>query len=72
MAATTTTDARYSLDSPKRRMRCTHCGYGAVLRALPVDCPMCCHSSWEPDTWRPFGHLRDVWQRDGEGPTAAA
>jgi hypothetical protein len=70
--AATTTHVRYAFDSPKHHVRCAQCGYGAVLRALPLECPMCRQSSWEPDTWRPFGHLRDVWNRDGAGPTAAA
>jgi hypothetical protein len=33
---------------------------------------MCRNSSWEPDTWRPFGHLRDVWAGDGTRPPSAA
>jgi hypothetical protein len=70
--AATTTRGRDLFDLPKHHVRCAHCGYGAVLRTLTVDCPMCRSSSWEPDTWRPFAHLRHVWERDGREPTAAA
>jgi hypothetical protein len=70
--AATTEGLRDAIDSPKRQVRCARCGYGAIARTLPSECPMCRSSSWEPATWRPFGHLRDVWDREGEGPTAAA
>ena len=70
--ATTTEHVRYAFASQKQHLRCAHCGYGAVARTLPTECPMCQSSSWESETWQPFGHLRDVWDRDGEGPTAAA
>jgi hypothetical protein len=70
--AATTTDTQSSFDSPKHHVRCADCGYGAVARALPDQCPVCRASSWEPDTWHPFGHLRDVWPGDETRPPSAA
>jgi len=70
--AATTIHAEYAFDSPKHHVRCADCGYGAVVRTLPDECPMCRGSSWEPETWRPFGHLQDVWDGDGTRPPTAA
>jgi rubrerythrin len=39
-------------------LRCSDCGYGAVARALPPQCPMCQGSSWEFAEWRPFSRAR--------------
>jgi hypothetical protein len=70
--AVTPTRREPGLESPKHNVRCANCGYGAVVRSLPDACPMCRSSSWEPDVWRPFGHLRDVSDSGGTRPPTAA
>jgi rubrerythrin len=31
----------------RHELRCTTCGYGAVIRLVPEQCPMCAGTSWE-------------------------
>lgn len=60
------------LSSRRRSVRCSNCGYGAVVRVLPEACPMCRGSAWEPELRRPFRHLHDVVDDDDRGSTPAA
>ena len=39
--------------SPRRELRCTECGYGAVAVG-PLRCPMCGGDAWDFADWRPF------------------
>jgi hypothetical protein len=57
---------------PAQSVRCTKCGYGAVLRTESRPCPMCHTTSWEPDRWRPFSHLHDFWGGSDSLPPSAA
>jgi hypothetical protein len=39
---------------PKHEYRCSVCGYGAVARSEPAQCPICHAAVWEQAPWRPF------------------
>jgi rubrerythrin len=34
-------------DEPTFELRCTACGYGAIVSIAPAACPMCHGSVWE-------------------------
>jgi rubrerythrin len=33
---------------------CVGCGYGAVVRAELLSCPVCSQTLWERSSWSPF------------------
>jgi rubrerythrin len=35
-------------------LRCSGCGYGAIARTMPPQCPMCACADWDFEDWRPF------------------
>jgi len=35
-------------------LRCTGCGYGAIAKTMPAQCPMCASTIWDFTVWRPF------------------
>jgi rubrerythrin len=37
---------RESVQQPVRELWCGRCGYGAVVRRDPPECPMCRRTSW--------------------------
>lgn len=43
--------------SPLLRLRCASCGYGVSVRGTPEQCPMCGHSAWVMEGWRPWTDL---------------
>ncbi len=38
----------------RRELLCTACGYRAVAKATPAQCPMCAGTAWDFVDWRPF------------------
>ncbi len=53
------THARPSLlesdpDTARAELRCSACGYGAIISGMLPDCPMCQASTWEQLPWRAF------------------
>lgn len=39
-------------------VRCSACGYGAVVKSMPSRCPMCTGSTWDFADWSPLAAAR--------------
>lgn len=52
-------DRRRPPPARQLELRCSVCGYGAVVSAAPEVCPMCRQSAWDYAPWRPFTGLVD-------------